>query len=82
MRIPIQRFGDLEGIIVPARLLAELGIENEAELIVQDGTLVIRAPGKAARSDWNEASKAVAAAGDDNLVLPEFPNEGDKDLKW
>jgi len=39
-------------------------------------------PLKIARSCWAEASRELAAAGDDALALPEFANEGDTELKW
>jgi hypothetical protein len=29
-----------------------------------------------------EASKAVAAAGDDDLAMPQFANAGDEAIKW
>jgi antitoxin MazE len=84
MRIAIRRIGDETGIIIPDELLAQLGLEGQAEadVYVRDGALVIRAPSRLTRSGWAEASKAIAAAGDDTLVLPEFPNEDDADLKW
>jgi uncharacterized protein YcaQ len=37
---------------------------------------------RASRAGWAEDAARVAAAGDDALVLPEFPNEGDEDLSW
>jgi antitoxin MazE len=84
MRIAIRRVGDETGIIIPDELLAELGLEGQAEadVFVRDGALVVCAPSKPVRSGWAEASKVVAAAGDDALVLPEFANEDDAELKW
>jgi antitoxin MazE len=37
---------------------------------------------KPVREGWAEDSKAIADAGDDKLVWPEFPNEDDKFLEW
>jgi antitoxin MazE len=84
VRIAIRRFGEGTGIIIPDELLAQLGLDGktEADVYVRDGALVIRAPSKSTRSGWAEASKAIAAAGDDTLVLPEFLNEDDADPKW
>ena len=42
----------------------------------------IRKLAKNPRSGWAGSSKKIAAAGDDQLVLPEFANEDDKDLVW
>jgi hypothetical protein len=34
------------------------------------------------RAGWNKASKHVAVSGNDALVMPEFANEADTELKW
>jgi antitoxin MazE len=49
---------------------------------IENNAIVIRKPQKKARDGWSEASKAIAAAGDDALVWPDFANEGDQELKW
>jgi len=36
----------------------------------------------ATRAGWAEASRKVAARGEDALVFPEFGNEGDKEIAW
>lgn len=82
MRIVIRRVGNSKGIIIPAAMLAQVGLESEAEVTVVDGALVVRAPAKLVRAGWAAASKAIAESGDDMLVLPEMPNEGDEELRW
>ncbi len=82
MKIAIRRIGNSKGMIIPTAILVQLGLEDEAEVTVNDDTLIVRAPKKAVRSGWAEASKALAAAGDDALVMPEFPNADDAELKW
>jgi antitoxin MazE len=82
MKTVIRRIGNSKGMIIPAALLAEVGLVDEAEITVVDGALVVRPPTKPVRSGWAEASKEIAQAGDDALVLPEFASEGDKDLAW
>ena len=47
-------------------------------LVVQE----LRKPSKPVRSGWAEASKKLAAANDDALVLGEFSNADDADLTW
>ena len=37
--------------------------------------------GKPVRVGWADASKRIAAVGDDLLVWPEFANEGDEALR-
>lgn len=82
MQIAIRPFGNSRGIVIPKPLLMQLGLENEAEVSVENDALVIRKPTQAARTGWGEAAKALAQANDDVLVMGDFGNEADKDLKW
>ena len=78
----IRRIGNSQGVLISKPLLQQLGLEDQAEMRVEGDALVLRRPKSAARSGWAEASRKVTATSDDALVLPEFANEGDADLKW
>jgi antitoxin MazE len=82
MLTTIRRLGNSQGILIPKPLLLQVGLVDQAELRVEGETLVLRRPKAAPRSGWAEASRKLAAAGDDALVLPEFVNEGDAELTW
>ncbi len=82
MRTRIRQMGNSRGVLIPKPLLKQVGLEEEAELVVEGNTLVLRQPKRAPRAGWAEASRQLAQRGEDALVLPEFPNEGDADLKW
>jgi antitoxin MazE len=82
MRIAIRRIGNSKGMIIPAAMLQQVGLETEADVSVEDGALVVRAPAKPVRSGWAEASKEIARHGDDALVMPEFGNGDDEKLEW
>lgn len=82
MRISIRRIRNSRGMIFPTSLLAQVGLQDEAEVSVEDGAIVVRAPAQAVRAGWAEASKALAAAGDDDLVTPEFVNADDEMITW
>lgn len=82
MKAVIRRIGNSQGIIIPKPLLAELGLKGVAEMTVENGALVLRPIAENPRAGWAEAAIALAEAGDDGLVWPEFANEGDEDLKW
>ncbi|WKZ88432.1 AbrB/MazE/SpoVT family DNA-binding domain-containing protein (plasmid) [Ralstonia pickettii] len=82
MRATIRRMGNSQGVLIPKPILAQLGLEDEVDMSVEDDALVIRKPQKKAREGWAEASQAVAAAGDDALVMGEFPNADDAELVW
>ena len=82
MLIPIRRLGNSKGVLIPKPFLEQVGLADEAEMVVEGNTLVLRHPKPAPRRGWAEASKRLAANGDDALVLPAFANEADVNLRW
>ncbi|MGN2392565.1 AbrB/MazE/SpoVT family DNA-binding domain-containing protein [Pelomicrobium sp. G1] len=82
MRTVIRKLGNSRGVIVPKPLLVQAGLEDEVELTVERGALVLRRPLRKAREGWTEASRELSETGDDALVWPEFVNEGDEKLAW
>jgi antitoxin MazE len=83
MLTTIRNIGNSQGILIPKPLLQQVGLVDQAELRVVEGdALVLRRPKAATRAGWAEASRKLAAADDDALVLPAFAIEGDADLKW
>ncbi len=82
MKIAIRRIGNSRGMIIPTSVLAQLGLEDEAEVTIKDGAMIVRAAKSGPRAGWSDASKALAAEGDDGLVMPEFANADDATLTW
>jgi antitoxin MazE len=82
MLTTIRRLGNSQGVLIPKPLLQQVGLIDQAEMVIEGGALVLRRPKAAPRTGWAEASRELAAAGDDALVLPEFANEGDAELAW
>ena len=82
MHVSIRPIGNSRGIVIPKPMLVQLGLEDGADLTVENGALVIRKPAMPARAGWADAAKAVALANDDGLAMGEFANEGDEDLTW
>jgi antitoxin MazE len=84
MRAAIRRMGNSAGIILPKPLLIELGVKagDEVSLTLEKGRLILTPARRHPREGWAEASKEIAAAGDDALVWPEFGNDGDDELTW
>ena len=82
MLTTIRRLGNSQGILIPKPLLLQVGLVDQAEMLVEGDALVLRKPKAAVRSGWADASMKLAADGGDALVLPEFPNEADADLTW
>jgi antitoxin MazE len=82
MLTTIRRLGNSQGVLIPKPLLQQVGLVDQAEMRVEGDALVLRRPKAEARAGWAEASRELAAAGDDALVLPEFANEDDAELRW
>jgi len=78
----IRRMGNSQGVLIPKPLLQQVGLLDEAEMRVEGDALVLRRLKAAPREGWAEASRELAAADNDALVLAEFANEGDAELKW
>jgi antitoxin MazE len=82
MLTTIRRIGNSRGILLPKPLLQQAGLEDQAEILVEGNTLVVRRPKSAPRQGWAKDSKRLSASGDDALVWPEFVNEADADFTW
>jgi antitoxin MazE len=82
MKTTIRRMGNSQGVLIPKPILAQLGLEDEVEMEVENDAIVLRKPQKKVRQGWSDASKAIAQASDDELVPGEFPNADDSELAW
>ena len=82
MKTAIRRMGNSRGVIIPKPVLAQLGLQDEAEMVVEKDCILLRRPQKRAREGWAEASQKIAAEREDKLVWPEFANEADAELQW
>ena len=81
-QIAIRRIGNSQGIVIPKPLLAQVGLEDHADLTIERDALVLRRPARAARSGWAAAAQKIADHDDDAPVMGEFGNEDDAELKW
>ena len=82
MEVAIRKMGNSQGVLIPKPILAEIGLEERADLQVRDGVIEIRPLRRNPREGWAEDARRLAAQGDDALVWPEFANEGDDKLVW
>lgn len=81
-QVTIRRIGNSQGIVIPKPLLAQVGLEGHADMTIERDALVLRRPAKPIRAGWAAAARKIASAGDDELVMREFGNEGDAELIW
>jgi antitoxin MazE len=84
MKTAIRKMGNSHGVIIPKPLLAEIGAKanDQVDMKVEAGRLVIAPLGHDPRAGWADECKALREAGEDGLVWPEFGNEDDKNLVW
>jgi antitoxin MazE len=82
MKVAIRKIGNSQGIVLPKPVLAQAGLEDEAELTVEGGAVVLRKPAPSVRAGWARAAKRLAEQGGDALVMGEFANEGDAERAW
>ena len=67
MRARIIKIGNSQGIRIPKVLLEQTKLSEEVELEVQDEQIVIRSATHP-RQGWEEAFRAMAQQGDDELL--------------
>jgi antitoxin MazE len=82
LHLQIRQIGNSRGVVIPKAILEQVGFDDQAALVIEGDKLVLSKPKKNPREGWAEDSKAIAAAGEDGLVLGEFMNEGDEDWIW
>jgi antitoxin MazE len=82
MEVAIRKMGNSQGVLIPKPILAQIGLEERADLQVRDGVIEIRPLRRNPREGWAEDARRLAAQSDDTLVWPEFANEGDDKLVW
>ena len=74
MKARIVRIGNSQGIRIPKRLMAQVGLRGEVEIAVNGKSLIIRAA-EHPRAGWAEAFRRMAENGDDVLLEGEYIEE-------
>ena len=84
MEIAIRSIGNSKGVVIPKPLLSQAGLEDQAtaNITVENGCIVLSKPTKDVRVGWAQAAAAVAAHGDDDLLMGDFSNLDDSGLNW
>ncbi|WP_061137593.1 AbrB/MazE/SpoVT family DNA-binding domain-containing protein [Caballeronia fortuita] len=82
MKTTIRKMGNSQGVLIPKPFLAQLGLDKEVEMEVENDAIVLRRPRNKAREGWAEAGRALAKSGEDRLVMGEFGNADDSELEW
>jgi len=76
IRTQIVKIGNSQGIRIPKLLLEQSGINDEVEIEVQSGCLILRAVTQP-RSGWEEAFASMSQQKDDALLEDRSTTEWD-----
>ncbi|TLY95887.1 MAG: AbrB/MazE/SpoVT family DNA-binding domain-containing protein [Gammaproteobacteria bacterium] len=82
LNVTVRRIGNSQGVVIPKPFLLQAGLAGEAEMAVERGAIVLRKPRKRVREGWAAAARAIAGAGEHELLMGEFSNAGDAELAW
>ncbi|MAC47571.1 MAG: hypothetical protein CMI12_12075 [Oceanospirillum sp.] len=78
MRTQLRKIGNSKGVIIPASLLKECGIEGELDLSLEDRYLVLK-PVQTKREGWFENYKEDQ---DDDVWKSVSPESDSDDWEW
>lgn len=81
MKADLVRIGNSQGVRIPKAMIEQCGFGQRVEMRVEGDSLIIT-PGKAARSGWAEAFKAMAERGDDAALFPDDLEHGFDEIEW
>ncbi len=80
MKIRLVQIGNSRGVRLPKPVIEEVGLNDEVELQVREGAIIIR-PLRAPRSGWSEAARALRMNSGDQLLDPLTPTHFDEE-EW
>ena len=80
MKTRLVQIGNSCGVRLPKPLIEEVELDDEVELQVREGTIVIR-PLRSARSGWAEAARVLRKNEGDQLLDPPTPTRFDEE-EW
>ena len=81
MKISVIRIGNSKGIRIPRAVLKECHITEALDLKVEGRRLILTPAGGGVRRGWREAAERMAAAGDDESLIPDV-FEDDIEVEW
>jgi antitoxin MazE len=80
MKAKLIQIGNSRGVRLPKPLIKEAGLNNEVDINLRNGEIVIR-PMRKIRSGWKEAAKQLHERKGDGLVSDEIPTRFDR-TEW
>jgi len=82
MKLRLVAIGNSRGLRIPKAILDQCRMENEVELEIESGRLVIKPVNRAPRKGWEEAFKKMEKAGEDRLLINDRLDLDSADWEW
>ena len=81
MKARLVPIGNSRGIRIPKTILEQCEMSDEVELAVDGRHIILSPTRQQPREGWREAAERMAAAGDDELLIPDVL-EDDLSVEW
>jgi len=78
----VVQIGNSKGIRIPKAILKQCQIEDQVDLEVEDGKIILKARKKTPRKGWEKAFKAMAPNQDDALLIDDNIDVEMDDWEW
>ncbi len=84
MEAKIIKIGNSKGIIIPAKFLKLIGLEDRVTIAIENDKMIITATKSKPREGWEEVlAKDIANHGQPKRLIPEFfEDEEPSNLEW
>ena len=71
MKAQLVPIGNSRGIRIPKAILEQCEMSDEVELAVEGRQIILSPAGQQPRQGWRQAARRMAAASDDELLIPD-----------
>jgi len=82
MKVSVVPIGNSKGVRIPKAILDQCHIENEVELEVEDGRVILEPIKGQPRAGWESAFSEMADAEDDQLLIDDSIDLDSDDWQW
>ncbi|WP_299439503.1 AbrB/MazE/SpoVT family DNA-binding domain-containing protein [uncultured Rhodospira sp.] len=81
MKVNLIAIGNSKGVRLPSAVIKECGFGETLEMSVENGRVILE-PARHPRAGWEDAFKRMAAAGDDERLMPDTMAHSWDDEAW
>jgi len=82
MQLNVVQIGNSKGIRIPKAILEQCQIEDQVDLEVEDGRIILEPKKKIPREGWEKAFKAMSTNHDDALLIDDSIDIEVDDWEW